>query len=143
MEDSFNLNTTGVSMLNVSGITQIQLDMLKSTEKVSNLKAIANNNDLSYEQKVAGIMKVYGFYDTDDAKNDRNLFRFVKFSKGYDRINYDIVMRNVLNESGQLHKMKAAEDKMLSVLLRRFNYDELSKKDCLIQFAQLVNQLAS
>ena len=143
MEDSFNLNTTGVASLNVSGVTEVQLDMLKSTDKISNLKAIAKNDDLSYDQKVSGILKVYGFFDTDDSKNDKNLFRFIKLSKGYDRINYDVVMRNVIAQSGQVFKgLSSVEDKLFKVLGRRFKYD-IPKKDCLTQFAQLVNQLAS
>ncbi len=144
MEDSFNWNTIGVTALNVSGVTEVQMDMLKATDKVSNINAISKNQDLSYEQKLSGIMKAYGFYDTDDERNDKNLFRFVKFSRGMDRINYDLVMRNVLTQSGQIFKgASSIEDKLFKVIGRRFKYDSISRKECLIQFSQLVNQLAS
>lgn len=119
-------------------LTEKQNKILAITNRNSDLSAVANNEFFTYEQRVRGILSVFGF--TAQSNPDvEYLFNFVRNVKNKNSSYIDLRVEMDILSRGTLLKSSTINCKLVELVKTRFGVDV---HPCLLEFVSLVNKLA-
>lgn len=118
-------------------LTEKQVEILKITDRTTEILRIANNESYSYEQRVKGILNVFGFYVQLGGDVDYlvKLVKNTRYKTPYINIHQEVELltRNTLEHP------KTINNKLTELVNKKFR----ALHPCLLEFVTLVNKMAS
>ena len=119
-------------------LTEKQRKILEITNRNSDILGVANNESFTYEQRVRGILSVFGF-KPDMGGDIEYLVSLIKNTRTKNSSYIDLKAETEILTHGTILNAQTITGKMVELTKRRFR----DVHPCLLEFVSLVNKLAS